>query len=141
MRCPFGHIWRCDYSRCKLGGRCAPTNAFYAATADFPSSGMHWVRSVLAWRAFRPTGVLQNAKVLACVQGGPCPCNRGLDHRGVRRFALAAPHPSPSRHGQQRPGVRPAVPVARGVCVCVFCACLGIGNDAHVAFSFSLGPR
>jgi hypothetical protein len=33
---------------------------------------------VLAWRTFPPAGVLQNAKALACVQGGPC--NHGLDH-------------------------------------------------------------
>jgi hypothetical protein len=31
----------------------------------------------VAWHVFPPAGVLQNAKVLACVQGGPC--NHGLD--------------------------------------------------------------
>ena len=70
MRCSFGHIYGAVTTRVvNLGGRCAPTNAFRAATAVFSSSGMHWVSSVLAWRAFPPAGVLQNAKVLACVQG------------------------------------------------------------------------
>jgi hypothetical protein len=80
------YIWRCEYSRWKLGGRCAPKNVFHAATAAFSSSGIHWMRSVLAWRAFPLAGVLQNAKVLACVQGGPC--NRGLDPQPPRGFAL-----------------------------------------------------
>ena len=80
MRCSFGHIYGAVTTRVvNLGGRCAPTNAFRAATAVFSSSGMHWVSSVLAWRAFPPAGVLQNAKVLACVQGGPC--NHGLDQK------------------------------------------------------------
>ena len=83
MRCSFGHIYGAVTTRVvNLGGRCAPTNAFRAATAVFSSSGMHWVSSVLAWRAFPPAGVLQNAKVLACVQGGPC--NHGLDHMHIR---------------------------------------------------------
>lgn len=88
MRCSFGHIYGAVTTRVvNLGGRCAPTNAFRAATAVFSSSGMHWVSSVLAWRAFPPAGVLQNAKVLACVQGGPC--NHGLDrsaHRAPRQL-------------------------------------------------------
>jgi hypothetical protein len=80
MRCSFGHIYGAVTTRVvNLGGRCAPTNASRAATAVFSSSGMHWVSSVLAWRAFPPAGVLQNAKVLACVQVQGGPCNHGLD--------------------------------------------------------------
>ena len=89
MRCSFGHIYGAVTTRVvNLGGRCAPTNALRAATAVFSSSGMHWVSSVLAWRAFPPACVLQNAKVLACVQGGPC--NHGLD----RSAAKIEPWPS-----------------------------------------------
>jgi len=105
MRCSFGHIYGAVTTRVvNLGGRCAPTNAFRAATAVFSSSGMHWVSSVLAWRAFPPAGVLQNAKVLACVQGGPC--NHGLDLRGKSPCELHFPAGAPG----DRPGLVRLVP-------------------------------
>jgi hypothetical protein len=56
---------------------------------------------MFACRAFPPAGVLQNAKVLACVQGGPC--NHGLDlcaFLGFRRFSARGVGSSKTRETQ-----------------------------------------
>jgi hypothetical protein len=88
------YISRCDYSRCKLGGalcthKCVPRGhrSFFELRDAFD------YRSVLAWRAFPPAGVLQatpkrrgpslRARTRTPKgQGGPCIDNRGLDRGG-----------------------------------------------------------
>jgi len=78
MRCPLDHIHGAATARvANWVGGVHPKNVLCASVAFFLDSEVHWLRSVLAWCAFPPAGVSQNAKVLSCVQGGPC--NHGLD--------------------------------------------------------------
>ena len=69
MRCPLDHIHGAATARvANWVGGVHPKNVLCASVAFFLDSEVHWLRSVLAWCAFPPAGVSQNAKVLSCVQ-------------------------------------------------------------------------